>query len=128
MIKIIKTNKSPEAIGTYSQGIGTGEYVFTSGQIGISPETGMLVQDNLKDEIIQIFNNLENILIEGGSNLDSIIKLNIYMIDLGDFDILNNVMSELLNDERLPARSTIEVSRLPKDANIEIDAIGKIKR
>ena len=125
-MKIIKTKKSPEAIGTYSQGIVSGEYVFTSGQIGLDPETGMLIQDNLKDEIVQIFKNLENILIEGGSNLDSLVKLNIYMIDLGDFDILNSAMGEILDNENLPARSTIEVSRLPKDANIEIDAIGKI--
>lgn len=124
-MKIIKTKKSPEAIGTYSQGIDTGEYIFTSGQIGIDPGTGMLVQDNLKDEIAQIFKNLENILIEGGSDLENIVKLNIYMIDLGDFDILNSAMSELLNDDNLPARSTVEVSRLPKDANIEIDAVGK---
>tara|TARA_B100001142_G_scaffold321917_1_gene369390 strand:+ start:2328 stop:2708 length:381 start_codon:yes stop_codon:yes gene_type:complete len=125
-MKIIKTKKSPKAIGTYSQGIAVGRCVFTSGQIGMDPDTGMLIQDNLKDEIGQIFINLENILIEGGSNLDSIIKLNIYMVDLGDFDILNSVMAELLNVENLPARSTVEVSRLPKDANIEIDAIGKI--
>ena len=124
-MKIIKTNKSPEAIGTYSQGIIVDGYVFTSGQIGIDPDSGMLIQDNLKDEIVQIFKNIENVLIEGGSSLDSIIKLNIYMTDLGDFDILNNVMSELLNLDKLPARSTVEVSRLPKDANIEIDAIGK---
>ena len=125
-MKIIKTKKSPEAIGTYSQGIISGEYVFTSGQIGLDPETGMLIQDNLKDEIAQIFKNLENILIEGGSNLDSLVKLNIYMIDLGDFDILNSAMEEILNNKNLPARSTVEVSRLPKDANIEVDAIGKI--
>ena len=125
-MKIIKTKKSPKAIGTYSQGIAVEGCVFTSGQIGMDPDTGMLIQDNLKDEICQIFINLENILIEGGSNLDSIIKLNIYMVDLGDFDILNSVMAELLNVENLPARSTVEVSRLPKDANIEIDAIGKI--
>tara|TARA_B100001029_G_C14658060_1_gene232912 strand:+ start:135 stop:515 length:381 start_codon:yes stop_codon:yes gene_type:complete len=124
-MKIIKTKKSPEAIGTYSQGIIAENYVFTSGQIGIDPDTGMLIQDNLKDEIVQIFKNIENVLIEGGSSLNNIIKLNIYMTDLGDFDILNNVMSELLNPEKLPARSTVEVSRLPKDANIEIDAIGK---
>lgn len=125
-MKIIKTKKSPKAIGTYSQGVSVDGYVFTSGQIGMDPDTGMLIQDNLKDEIGQIFKNLENILIEGGSNLDSIIKLNIYMVDLGDFDILNSVMAELLNAESLPARSTVEVSRLPKDSNIEIDAIGKI--
>ena len=126
-MKIIKTKKSPEAIGTYSQGIIAENYVFTSGQIGIDPDTGMLIQDNLKDEIVQIFKNIENVLIEGGSSLDNIIKLNIYMTDLGDFDILNNVMSELLNLDKLPARSTVEVSRLPKDANIEIDAIGKVE-
>ena len=74
-MKIIKTNKSPEAIGTYSQGIIVDGYVFTSGQIGIDPDSGMLIQDNLKDEIVQIFKNIENVLIEGGSSLDSIIKL-----------------------------------------------------
>ena len=125
-MKVIKTTKSPEAIGTYSQAVKSGNYIFTSGQIGIDPKTGKLVQDNIKLEIYQIFKNLENILLEGGSCIDKIIKLNIYIIDLSNFSILNEILKEILNVDKLPARSTVEVSRLPADANIEIDAIAEL--
>ena len=125
-MKVIQTKKSPEAIGPYSQAIKTDKYIFTSGQIGINPSSGKLIRNSLEDEIMQIFKNLENILIEGGTSIHKIVKLNVYMLDLKNFDILNKILKNLLNKDLLPARSTIEVSRLPKDANVEIDAIAQI--
>ena len=126
-MKVIETNKSPSAIGTYSQAIKTGKFIFTSGQIGINPETGLLVTGGIEFEIEQTLNNLENILLEGGSSLKSLIKINVYLINLDNFNILNNMLIKRLNNKKLPARATIEVSKLPKMANIEIDAIGIIE-
>lgn len=123
-MKIIKSAKAPEALGPYSQAIKNGSYVFTSGQIGISSETGEIVSENFELQAIQAFKNLEFILIDSGSSLSKIIKLNIYLIDLNNFQRLNDFMLTVLDRDFLPARATVEVSRLPKDAKIEIDAIA----
>ena len=123
-MKIIKSTKAPKALGPYSQAIKNGSYVFTSGQIGISSQTGEIVSDNFELQAIQAFKNLEFILIDSGSSLSKIIKLNIYLIDLNNFQRLNDFMLTILDRDFLPARATVEVSRLPKDAKIEIDAIA----
>ena len=123
-MKVIKTDKSPLAIGTYSQATKVGKFIFTSGQIGINPETGLLVTGGIKFEIEQTLNNLENILLEGGSSLKKLVKINVYLTNLSNFNILNKIFKKRLNNEKLPARTTIEVSGLPKMANVEIDAIG----
>ena len=123
-MKKIKSTRAPEAIGPYSQAIKDDSYVFTSGQIGISPETGEIVSDNFELQVIQAFKNLDFILIESGSSLSKVIKLNIYLIDLNNFQQLNDLLLTILNTDFLPARATVEVSRLPKDAKIEIDAIA----
>ena len=123
-MKKIKSASAPEAIGPYSQAIKDDSYVFTSGQIGISPETGEIVSDNFELQVIQAFKNLDFILIESGSSLSKVIKLNIYLIDLNNFQQLNDLLLTILNTDFLPARATVEVSRLPKDAKIEIDAIA----
>ena len=125
-MKIIQTKKAPEAIGPYSQGVKTDRYIFTSGQIGINPSTGQIVRDDLEAEILQVLKNLNNILIEGGSSIDRIVKLNVYLLDLENFDILNKIFQKMFLRDSLPARSTVQVSRLPKDVNIEIDAIAQI--
>jgi len=123
-MKIIKSNKAPKAIGPYSQAVKDSSYIFTSGQIGINPETGEIISDNFESQVNQAFKNLESILIESGSSISKIIKLNIYLIDLNNFQQLNDLLLTILNINFLPARSTVEVSRLPKDAKIEIDAIA----
>ena len=123
-MKKIKSTRAPKAIGPYSQAIKDDSYVFTSGQIGISPETGEIVSDNFELQVIQAFKNLDFILIESGSSLSKVIKLNIYLIDLNNFQQLNDLLLTILNTDFLPARATVEVSRLPKDAKIEIDAIA----
>ena len=126
MIKKIKTNNAPQAIGAYSQGVAVNELVFTSGQIGINPDTGLLVTDNFTAEVTQVLNNVKSVLESGGSNIKDAIKLSVFVTDLSNFKLLNDAFSNFFNGE-YPARSVVEVSALPLNANIEIEAIGKIK-
>tara|TARA_B000000557_G_scaffold261336_1_gene260170 strand:- start:920 stop:1297 length:378 start_codon:yes stop_codon:yes gene_type:complete len=125
MIKIINTNKTPKAIGTYSQGINFKNLIFTSGQICLSATTGELVNDTFEAEARQVIKNLKNLLEAGGSSLNKIIKINVYMTDLSYFPILNEIFKESFN-EYYPARSTVEVNALPMGCNIEIEAIAHI--
>ena len=123
-MKTINTKNAPQAIGPYSQAKVVGNFVFTSGQIPLKPD-GTMVSDNFKLECIQVLDNVQAILNASGSNMEGIIKLTVYLTDLSKFDTLNNIFTTYFKDS-LPARSTIEVSRLPKDSRIEIDAIGLI--
>ena len=125
-MKVIKSLKAPKAIGTYSQAIKTDSYIFTSGQIGVNPLTGDIDRREFKLQAIQAFKNLENILEDSGSSMNKIVKLNIYLTDLQNFQTLNNLLLEILDVQNLPARSTVQVSRLPKDADIEVDAIAVV--
>ena len=127
-MKPVKTNKAPDAIGPYSQAIISNGFVFTSGQIGLDPATGNIINNNIKSETEQVIHNLEKILIKSGSSLSRVVKLNVYLKDLSSFTVLNNVFENFFDKDSYPARSTFEVSRLPKDVNIEIDAVAEIKR
>ena len=126
MKKLISTNKAPAAIGPYSQAIQWGDVVFISGQVAFIPATGELNNNTFENEVNQVLDNLDAICKEAGGSLDNILKLSIFLTDLANFDIVNNLMKERFS-EPFPARSTIEVSRLPKDVNIEIDAILSIE-
>ena len=125
-MEIVRTKKAPKAIGTYSQAVKTGEYVFTSGQIGLCPLSGELIGDDFQSEAIQVFENLKNILTASDSSVSNIVKLNIFLTDLGDFNTLNELLLKFLNKDALPARSTVQVSKLPMNARIEIDAIAEL--
>ena len=118
----IQTNKAPKAIGAYSQAIKSGEFLFISGQIPLNPETMKIVDSSFEDSAQRVILNLENICKEAGASLDDIVKLNIYLLDLENFDTLNKIMEERFS-EPFPARATVEVARLPKDVMIEMDAI-----
>ena len=126
MKKLISTNKAPAAIGPYSQAIQWGDVVFISGQVAFIPGSGELNNNTFEDEVNQVIDNLEAICKEAGGSLDNILKLSIFLTDLSNFDAVNNLMKERFT-EPFPARSTIEVSRLPKDVNIEMDAILSIE-
>ena len=126
MKKPISTNKAPAAIGPYSQAIQWGDVVFISGQVAFIPSTTELNNDTFENEVNQVIDNLDAICKEAGRNLDNILKLSIFLTDLSNFDAVNNLMKQRFS-EPFPARSTIEVSRLPKDVNIEIDAILSIE-
>ena len=123
-IKTINTLKSPQAIGPYSQGKVVDHFIFTSGQIPLT-EDGSIVSGDFKKEAIQVLDNIKEILNSSGSNISNIIKLTVYLTDLSLFNILNEVFEDYFGEIK-PARSTVEVSRLPKDARIEIEAIGYI--
>lgn len=126
MKKPISTNKAPAAIGPYSQAIQWGDVVFISGQVAFIPGSGELNNNTFEDEVNQVIDNLDAICKEAGGSLDNILKLSIFLTDLSYFDAVNNLMKERFS-EPFPARSTIEVSRLPKDVNIEMDAILSIE-
>ena len=126
MKKPISTNKAPAAIGPYSQAIQWGDVVFISGQVAFIPGSGELNNNTFEDEVNQVIDNLDAICKEAGGGLDNILKLSIFLTDLSNFDAVNNRMKERFS-EPFPARSTIEVSRLPKDVNIEMDAILSIE-
>tara|TARA_B100001175_G_scaffold314278_1_gene323329 strand:+ start:986 stop:1369 length:384 start_codon:yes stop_codon:yes gene_type:complete len=126
MKKQISTNKAPSAIGPYSQAIQWGDVVFISGQVAFIPATGELNNNTFEDEVNQVIDNLDAICKEAGGSLDNILKLSIFLTDLSNFDAVNNLMKDRFS-QPFPARSTIEVSRLPKDVNIEMDAILSIE-
>ena len=120
----IKTDRAPQAIGAYSQGMELDELVFTSGQIGIKPNSGKLITDDFRSEVLQVLNNLSAILEAGGSNIQNAIKLTVFLIDLSNFKIVNDIFADCFNGN-YPARSVVQISALPLNANIEIEAIGK---
>ena len=121
MKKKIATNKAPEAIGPYSQGIETENLIFLSGQIPLDPDNMKLVQGD-ENQIRQVFKNIEAICIEAGLNLNHIVKLNVSLQDLSLFSLVNEVMKELFV-EPYPARAALQVARLPLDSSIEVEAI-----
>ena len=125
MKKPIFTNKAPAAIGPYSQAVQWGDVVFISGQIPLDPENGQLNNATFEDETNQVLDNLEAICQEAGSTLDHILKLTIYLTDLSKFDIVNSIMASRFS-EPFPARATLEISKLPKEVSIEMDAILSI--
>ena len=123
---VIETLDAPQAIGTYSQGIKSGNLVFTSGQIPLNPETGELINGDFKSEISQVLTNLNAVLKSGGSSLKKAVKLTIFLTDLSYFPQVNEVFKEFF-PENPPARSAIQVSALPMNAKIEIEAVGSVE-
>ena len=125
MKKPIFTSKAPAAIGPYSQAIQWGDVVFISGQIPLNPENGQLNNATFEDETNQVLDNLEAICQEAGGTLDHILKLTIYLTDLSKFEVVNSIMASRFS-EPFPARATLEISKLPKEVSIEMDAILSI--
>tara|TARA_B100001939_G_scaffold113355_1_gene97983 strand:- start:2405 stop:2800 length:396 start_codon:yes stop_codon:yes gene_type:complete len=125
MKKQVSTSSAPAAIGPYSQGVISGNLLFVSGQIPINPEDGSLVSDSLESQVNQVFQNLRAIIQEAGTSFENVLKLTIYLTDLENFAAVNKVMENCFN-EPYPARATVEVSRLPKDVQVEIDAIVEL--
>lgn len=123
--QIISTDSAPSAIGTYSQAVIHGGVLYVSGQIPLNPVDMTLVSDEIEPQIRQVFANLEGIISAAGATLGDVIKFTVYLTDLGHFPVVNAVMSELLK-EPYPARVALEVSALPKGAQVEIDAVVAI--
>ncbi len=118
----IKTDKAPAAIGTYSQAIKTGNLVFISGQIPLDPTTMELVDGGIEGEITQAFANLRAVAEAAGGTLDKIVKINVYLIDLAHFGLVNAEMTKLFS-EPFPARAAIQAAALPKGVQVEVEAI-----
>ena len=120
--KIINTVNAPQAIGPYSQAIKINNLLFTSGQIPLLPDSGEIISNDFSEQVEQCLKNIEAILVEESLNLDSIVKLTVFLVDLSDFDSLNEQFVKYFGN-RYPSRSVVEVSRLPKDVKVEIEAI-----
>jgi len=123
MREIIETGKAPAPIGPYSQAIRANGLVFVSGQIPLLPESGTVVPGDIVDQTRQVMNNLAAILQSAGSGLSKIVKTTVYLADLDQFASFNQVYAEFLGEAK-PARATVQVSRLPKGALLEVDAIA----
>ena len=122
-MEIIYTDKAPEPIGPYSQGIAIQDFIFLSGQIGIDPKTNELVKGEIEEETSQVIENIKAVLEEVGSGLDKVIKVDVYLADLKDFGLMNKVYERYFSKSK-PARVTIGVDALPKSAKVEISVIA----
>ncbi len=118
----IASTQAPAAIGPYSQAVRSGNLVFLSGQIPLDPATGQLVEADFDTEARRVFDNLKAVCSAAGGSLEQVVRVGIYLTDLGDFAAVNTVMSEYFTAP-YPARSTIQVSGLPKGARVEVDAV-----
>ena len=123
--RIITTDNAPKAIGPYSQGVVAGNFLFLSGQIPINPETNTIVEGDIMAQTKQVMENIKGILEAGGSSMDNVVKATLYVKDMDEYGKINEVYSTYLGKVQ-PARSTVEVKRLPKDVGIEIDVIAII--
>jgi len=121
-IDMVQTDQAPQAIGTYSQAVKTGNLVFLSGQIGLDPSTMELVSDDTKNQIDRVFSNLQAVCKAAGGDLGKVVKLTVYLTDLADFPTVNEVMANYFQSP-YPARAAVGVAALPKGAAVEMDAI-----
>ena len=124
MKKIIHTPAAPAAIGTYNQAVEINGFIYTSGQIGIEPGTGRLVDGGMKEQTMRVLNNIDAILTAAGLDNTSIIKLTVFLTDLEGFGHVNDAFRSYFDDVDFPARSTVEVSDLPLGALVEIECIA----
>jgi 2-iminobutanoate/2-iminopropanoate deaminase len=121
--EIIKTASAPEAIGPYSQAIKAGGFVFASGQIPINPATGQFVAGGIAEQTEQVLCNLSAVLEAAGTSLEQVVKTTVFLADMGDFAVMNEVYGRYFEREA-PARATVEAACLPRDARVEIEAIA----
>lgn len=119
---IISTDLAPKAIGTYSQAVKVGNTVYLSGQIGLDPHTMELVKNDMRAEIVRVFDNLSAVAAAAGGSLAHIVKLNVFLTDLAHFPLVNDVMGRYFQ-EPYPARAVVGVAALPRGAQVEMDAI-----
>ncbi len=125
MRDVVITEHAPQAIGPYSQAIKAGGFVFVSGQIPIDPATGLIAQSEVAAQTDRVLQNLKAILTAAGTSLDNVVKTTVFLKSMGDFAAMNEVYARFWK-KAPPARSTVEVSRLPKDVLVEIDVIALV--
>lgn len=124
----VSTPNAPAAIGPYSQAVETENFVYTSGQVALDPLTGQIVPGGITEQTKQVFENLKAVLAEAGCHLYDVVKATVFLKDINDFAAMNEVYGSYLAPEGIvaPARSTVEVARLPKDALVEIEVIAQL--
>ena len=125
MKQVIHTDSAPAAIGPYSQAIQIGDLLFVSGQVPIDPSPGAIVEGDIKAQAQQSLNNLKAILNAAGTNMGAVVKTTVFLADMNDFAAMNEVYAQFFQ-EPFPARSAVQVGRLPKDAKVEIEAIAQL--
>ncbi|MBR5318447.1 MAG: RidA family protein [Peptococcaceae bacterium] len=123
MKQVIQTNNAPQAIGPYSQAILAGDTLYVSGQIPVVPATGAIVSDNVEEQARQVMENVKAVVEAAGLTLDHVVKTSVFIKNMDDFAKINAVYSEYFK-ENCPARACVEVARLPKDVQIEMEAIA----
>ena len=124
MKTIIKTDKAPAPIGPYNQAVLRGNTLYTSGQIALNPSTGVLVTDDIKSETRQVMENMKAVLEAADMSYNNVVKTSIFISDMNNFSLINEVYGSYFDDATAPARETVEVARLPKDVNVEISMIA----
>lgn len=122
-MKTISTEKAPKAIGPYSQAIVANGFVFCSGQIPLDPSTMTLITGSIGDQTRRVLENLSSVLSHAGTDLSKVVKTTVFLKDMADFDQMNAVYGEFFADNK-PARSTVQVAKLPRDAGVEIEAVA----
>ncbi|ATX82073.1 endoribonuclease L-PSP [Mariprofundus ferrinatatus] len=123
-IEVIHSERAPKAVGPYSQAVVSGGVLYASGQIGLDPQAGTLVADDVESQAVQVTKNLSAVLAEAGASLTDILKVNIFLTDMGDFPKVNGIYAQWLGDHR-PARATVAVAALPLGAKVEMDLVAK---
>lgn len=125
--EVIVSEKAPKPVGPYSQAVKAGNFLFISGQLPINPATGEIVRGNFEEAVKVVLENVKSIVEEAGGTMDDIVKVTVYMKDLSLFSEFNEIYSQYFRD-KYPARVVVEVSRIPKDADLEVEAIAYIGR
>ena len=126
MKTILSTTSAPAAIGPYSQGCVVGNLVYTSGQIPLDPATGAMVPGGIAEQTRRSLTNVKAVLEAAGSSMDKVIKTTVFLQDMNDFAAMNAVYAEFFTEGSYPARSPVQVGRLPKDALVEIEAVAEL--
>lgn len=122
-IELLSTKQAPGAVGPYSQGVKTGNLIFTSGQLPINPETGELLKGDIQEQTKMCLENVKAILKAGGASLEDVVKVNVYVVDIKQFSLINEIYAQYFSDHK-PARSLVEVTALPLGGDLEIEAIA----
>ena len=124
MKKIITSKNAPSPIGPYNQAVIANGFMYISGQVGMNPKTGKIIKDSISDETEQVMKNLSSILNEASINFENVVKTTIFLSDMNDFSLVNEVYGKYFDEDTAPARETVQVSKLPLGVNVEISMIA----
>lgn len=121
---IVRAVKAPKPVGPYNQAVKAGSFLYTAGQIPLDPVTGVMIEGGIAEQTRQVLNNLKDLLDDAGITLEHVVKTTVFLKNMGDFAAMNGVYGEFFKPDNAPARSTVEVARLPKDALVEIECVA----